>query len=527
MADTEDYKNLTWVPEDLISKTSFVELLVSDEARLIGLKGILLALIMMALGGVMAMTFRVELAQPGIQFFESKPYISVLTLHGMAMVFGFAIPMTISLMYYMLPQALGVDKLESAWAAHLSFWTILLAGVLLIIGRPDFTWTFYAPLSLRVATSTVWMGYIAIVLVGVSEVLAGITLLNTARAWKRKTGGRWIDMPLIGWGALSEAGFLIFSAPVLSLVGLLLLTDYLEITAIYDPARGGDALTFLWMFWFYGHPAVYLPLVPIIGVLYVMLPRLLGRPLWSQKSGVIAFTLLFVLGFGVWHHHFQPNVTIHGWIQATFEFMTMMVIIPSSLHVFNWIATLWSGPISAETKNAIPFKFIIGAIFMIILGGVNGFLNGQISIDTDFIHNTYWIPAHFHTIFLGFIAQMSMAAIYFLFPYFTGRMFHQGLANLHFWLWQLGIFAQVMLMFALGVAYFPRWVVDYLPLPEWVVPQMGLTVAGFVVGFGFLVFIVNMLISARSGEAVTEDPWPVPDSARLAASVGAPATPAE
>ena len=524
MVDADDHQNLTWVPEDLISKTTFKELLFSNEARLIALKGILLALIMLALGGIMALTFRVELAQPGIQFFESKTYISALTLHGMAMIFGFAIPMTISLMYYMLPKALGVERLESAWAAHGSFWTILLAGVLLIIARPDFTWTFYVPMSLRVATSTVWMGYMAIVLVGVSEVLAGITLLNTARAWKRKTAKRWIDMPLIGWGALSEAGFLIFSAPMLSLVGIIMLTDYFQITAIYDPARGGDALTFLWMFWFYGHPAVYLPLVPIIGVLYAMLPRLLGRPLWSQKSGVIAFTLLFVLGFGVWHHHFQPNVTIHGWVQATFEFTTMMVIIPSTLHVFNWIATLWSGPISAETKGSIPFKFTIGAIFMLILGGVTGFLNGQISINTDFIHNTYWVPAHFHAMFLGFIAQMSMAAIYFLFPYFTGRMFHPGLANLHFWLWQLGIFAQVMFMYALGLAYFPRWVVDYLPLPEWVGAQFGLTVAGFMVGLGFLVFVINLLISARGGKVVTEDPWPVPDtSPESATAAGAPA----
>ena len=249
--------------------------------------------------------------------------------------------------------------------------------------------------------------------------------------------------------------------------------------------------------------------------------------MWSQKSGVIAFSLLFVLGFGVFHHHFQPNVTIHDWKQRIFEFLTLMIIIPSSLHVFNWIATLWSGPIGARTKSWIPFKFIIGAIFMIVLGGVNGFLNGQISIDTDFIHNTYWIPAHFHTMFLGFIAQMSMAAIYFLFPYFTGRMFHQGLANLHFWLWQLGIFAQVMFMFALGLAYHPRWVVDYLPLPEWVVPQFGLTVAGFTVGLGFLVFIVNMLISARRGEVMTQDPWPAAEETRSAAPAGAPGAPAE
>lgn len=518
MTNTNDVNVLHWQPEDLIGRTTVRELLFSSDYRLIGLKGILAALIMMALGGVMALTFRVELTVPGIQFLGPKPYINTVTIHGMIMVFAFAIPMTLSILYYMLPKALGLDRIHAAWAAHLSFWAIILAGGFLVAGRPDFTWAFYAPMSFRIAGDLVWMGHVAIMLVGVSEILAGIALLNTTLAWKRQSGGGWLAMPLIGWGALSEAGFLILSAPMLVVVGAILLSDGLGLTAVYDPARGGDARTFLWMSWFYGHPAVYLPLVPIIGVLYAMLPRMLGRPLWSHLSGVIAFTLLFALGFGVWHHHFQTNVTHHTWVQGFFELMTMLIIVPSSLHVFNWIATIWQGPIPAETRASIPFKFAVGAIFMIIVGGVNGFLNGQISIDTDFIHNTYWLPAHFHAMFLGFIAQMSMGAIYFLYPYFTGRMFHRGLANLHFWLWQLGIFAQVMLMFALGMTYHPRWVADYLPLPEWAIPQLWLSVAGFVVGVGFLLMIVNLLVSARRGEPVADDPWPVPYTGRAVAA---------
>lgn len=523
MTRNDDVNILHWEPEDLIGKTSVRDLLFSSDYRLIGLKGILASLIMLALGGIMALTFRAELALPDIQFLEPKPYINAVTIHGMVMVFAFAIPITLAVMYYMLPKALGLDRIHAAWAAHLSFWAIIVAGVSLVFGRPDFTWAFYAPMSLRVGGNLVWMGYVTIILVGISEILAGIALLATVLAWKRQSGAGWMKMPLIGWGAFSEAGFLILSAPMLCLVGTLLLLDWLQITAVYEPARGGSALTFLWMSWFYGHPAVYLPLVPIIGVLYALLPRFLGRPLWSHTSGVIAFTLLFALGFGVWNHHFQPNFTHHGLAQRFFEFMTMMIIVPSSLHVFNWIASIWQGPVSAETKASIPFKFTIGAIFMIIVGGVNGFLNGQISVDSDFIHNTYWLPAHFHAMFLGFITQMTMAAIYYLYPYFTGRMFHQGLANLHFWLWQLGIFAQVMLMFALGMAYHPRWVVDYLPLPEWAVPQMWLSVAGFVVGFGFLVFVVNMLVSARRGAAVTGDPWKVPDTGAEGAAAAAPA----
>ncbi|MBL4691696.1 MAG: cbb3-type cytochrome c oxidase subunit I [Rhodospirillales bacterium] len=521
MASNYEYhKSLDWEAEDLLSKHTFMEIITSSDARLLGIKGMLLALIMLGVGGIMAMTMRAELMLPGIQFIGPKPYINAVTIHGLIMVLGYSVPFAVAALYFILPRTLGVDRIHSAWAAHMSFVTLLLGGVLLFISRPDFTWSFYAPLSIRVATDMIWMAHLAIIFVGLSEFLSGLPLIATAMAWKR--GGadrRWMDMPLSGWAALTGGIFLVFSAPMLSLVGALLLTDYLQITAIYDPARGGDALTFLFMSWFYGHPAVYLPLVPLIGVLYHMLPRMLGRNLWSHTSGVIAFAALCALGFGVWVHHFQPNFTIHDLLNFFFQFMTMMILIPSSLHVFNWVASLWQGRISDETRAAVPFKFMMGAIFMIIVGGVNGYLNGQVAIDSDFIHNTYWLPAHFHAMFLGFIGMMSMATFYFFFPYITGRMFNQKLANLHFWLWLPGIFSQVMLMFWLGLTYHPRWVVDYLPLPEWVTGQFWLSVAGFVNGFGFLLFLINILISVRSGKKVTGDPWPVPDTTAASETV--------
>ncbi len=343
------------------------------------------------------------------------------------------------------------------------------------------------------------------ILVGVSEFLAGAALLRTVLAWR----GGWMKIPLMGWAMISEAALLLLSTPMLGLVGAILLTDWLELTAVFDPARGGSVKTFLWMFWFYGHPAVYLPLVPAIAIVYTLLPRFLGRPMWSYRSGVIAFLLLAVLSFFVFHHHFQPDVTTHTWVQRTFQFLTLLIFIPSTLHVFNWIATLWQDRIPDSARAALPFKFTIGAIFMLIVGGVTGFLNAQISVDSDFIHNTYFIPAHFHAMFLGFCGQMAMAGIYYLFPYVTGRMYNQALGNLHFWLWQLGIFGKVMLMYALGYAYFPRWVVDYLPLPEWAPAQLWLTVAAAVIGLGFLVFVINLAVSASRGAAAPADPWPI------------------
>jgi cytochrome c oxidase subunit 1 len=304
-------------------------------------------------------------------------------------------------------------------------------------------------------------------------------------------------------------------------VGLFLLTDWLQLTALYDPAHGGSTTTFLWMFWFYGHPAVYLPLVPAIAIVYTLLPRFLGRPIWSYFSGVTAFLLLVLLSFIVFHHHFQPDVTKHSWIQRAFQIFTLLIFIPSTLHVFNWIATLWQDRIPSSARAALPFKFTIASIFFLIIGGVTGFLNAQITVDSDFIHNTYWIPAHFHAMFLGFCGQMAVAGIYYLYPYFSGRMYSQRLGNLHFWLWQFGIFGKVMLMYALGYAYFPRWVVDYLPLAEWTTAQFWLTIAAYVIGVGFIIFIVNVVISLRRGVPASDDPWAVADTG---ARVEKPAT---
>jgi cytochrome c oxidase subunit 1 len=508
-----------WKVENLIGDMTLREFLFSNNYKCIAIKGILTSFVMLALAGSFALAFRTELAVPDIQFFGARPYMTLMTLHGMLMVFGFVIPIVISVCYFMMPQVLGTGRLLWAGAAQASYWTLIAAAVLLIIGRPDFTWTLYPPMSLRVGGDLVWMGYVAVILVAVSEFLAGAVLLRNGLASK----GRWMRMPLMGWAMLSEAGLLLVSTPVLALVGLFLLTDWLGVTAIYDPGRGGDVMTFMYMFWFYGHPAVYLPLVPAIAILYTLMPRFLGRPMWSYTSGVIAFVLLFALSFVVFPHHFQPAATIHGFLQRTTQILTLLIFIPSTLHVFNWIATLWSDPIPASAMRAAPFRFMMGAVFFLIIGGVTGFLNGQITVDSDFIHNTYWVPAHFHAMFLGFCAQMAVAGVYFLYPYFTGRMYNEALANAHFWLWQIGIFAKVMLMYALGYAYFPRWVVDYLPLEEWTTAQFMLTVAGFMIGLGFLIFCINMVRSTTYGKLAPADPWEV---SRESAAAPAPA-PAE
>ncbi|GMQ76070.1 MAG: hypothetical protein BMS9Abin01_1334 [Gammaproteobacteria bacterium] len=511
---------LHWKPENIIGEISLKTLLFSNDYRHIALKGILTALILLAVGGAFAMIFRTELAVPGVQFLGARVYMTLMTMHGMIMVFGFLIPLIISICYYMMPKVLGADRLHWASVAQWGYWILIVAAVLLVIGRPDFTWTAYAPMSLRVGGSLVWMGYLAILLVAISEFLAGAVLFRSALAAVTVTGG-WKTMPMIGWAAATVGLLLLVSTIPLGFIGLGLLTDWLEVTAWFDPARGGSVKFFLYMFWTYGHPAVYLPFIPAIAIIYTLLPRYLGRPMWSYWSGVVAFVLLGVFAMPIGPHHFQPLFTISGWYERTIQIMTLLVFVPSVLHVFNWIATLWSDRIPASARRSIPFKFMIASIAFLIYGGATAYLNAQIATDTDFIHNTYWIPAHFHAMFFGFAGQMAFAGFYYLYPYVTGRMYHQGMANSHFWLWQIGLFVKITMMFVAGYAYFPRWVFDYLDLPEWAMPQLMITAGGYLIGLGFIIFVVNVVRSAHSGQPAPDDPWPVEEDDAVPSAVPA------
>ena len=510
-----------WESEDVIGKMTLSTLLFSNHYRHIAIKGMLTSVVMLGLGGLMAILFRTELAVPDIQFFDARPYMSLMTLHGMLMVFGFVIPLVISIMYYMMPKVLGTDELLWARGAQWSYWLLIIAAVLLLISRPDFTWTFYPPMSLRVGGDLVWMGYLAVTLVAISEFLAGAVLFRNGWAAARKSG--FSKLPLMGWGAISEGILLMGSTPVLGLVGIYMFTDWMQLTAMFDPSRGGDVMTFMFLFWFYGHPAVYLPLMPAIAILYTLLPRFLGRPIWSYWSAVTAFAILTVLAFIVYPHHFQPAETVSGPLERATQILTLLIFVPSTLHVFNWIATLWYDVIPASAKRAMPFKFIVASIFFLMLGGVTAYVNAQIATDSDFVHNTYFVPAHFHAMFVGFMANMAMAGVYYLYPYFTGRMYNQAMGNLHFWCWQIGIFTKVMMMYYLGYVYFPRWVVDYLDLPQWSTPQLILTGGAYLIGIGFIIFVFNIMFSANRGRQTTGDPWEIEQDS----STGAATAPAE
>lgn len=363
-----------WKPENLMGNMTLKELMFSNDYRCIALKGIFTSLILLAVGGIFAMIFRSELAFPDVQFLGARVYMTLMTLHGMIMVFGFLIPFVVAICYYMLPRVLGTDRLYWAGAAQWSYWTLIVAAILLVIGRPDFTWTAYAPMSIRTGNPLLWMGHVAIFLVAVSEFLAGAVLVRNAFSGL----GGWSDKPLIAWACGTVGLLFMISTFPLGFVGFGLLSDWAQWSEIayFDPSRGGSVKFFLYMFWTYGHPAVYLPFVPAIAILYTLMPRLLGNPMWSYWSGVIAFTLLAIGALPIGPHHFQPLHTVSGDYERFIQILTLLVFIPSVLHMFNWISTLFMNPIPDSARRAIPFKFMVFSIAFIVYGGATAFLNG-------------------------------------------------------------------------------------------------------------------------------------------------------
>jgi cytochrome c oxidase subunit 1 len=363
-----------WKPENLMGNMTLKELMFSNDYRCIALKGIFTSLILLEVGGIFAMIFRSELAFPDVQFLGARVYMTLMTLHGMIMVFGFLIPFVVAICYYMLPRVLGTDRLYWAGAAQWSYWTLIVAAILLVIGRPDFTWTAYAPMSIRTGNPLLWMGHVTIFLVAVSEFLAGAVLVRNAFSGL----GGWSDKPLIAWACGTVGLLFMISTFPLGFVGFGLLSDWAQWSEIayFDPSRGGSVKFFLYMFWTYGHPAVYLPFVPAIAILYTLMPRLLGNPMWSYWSGVIAFTLLAIGALPIGPHHFQPLHTVSDDYERFIQILTLLVFIPSVLHMFNWISTLFMNPIPDSARRAIPFKFMVFSIAFIVYGGATAFLNG-------------------------------------------------------------------------------------------------------------------------------------------------------
>ncbi len=461
------------------------------------------AFIMFLVGGAMAMIIRAELWQPGLQVVEPHFFNQMVTVHALIMVFGAVMPAFVGLANWQIPLMIGAPDMALPRLNNWSFWILPFAATLLILslfmpgGGPAAGWTLYPPLSIQ---GGIGMDFtiLTVHLLGISSVLGAINIISTILNM-RAPGMTLMKMPMFVWTWLITAFLLLAAIPVFAGAVTMLLTDRHFGTSFFDATGGGDPVLFQHIFWFFGHPEVYILVLPAFGVFSQIIPTFARKPLFGYASMVFATATIAFLSFIVWAHHmYTVGMPIVG--ELFFMYATMLIAVPTGVKVFNWMATMWRGAMTFET----PMLYAIAGVFLFTVGGVTGLMMSITPVDFQY-HDTYFIVAHFHyTIFAGSVLAI-MGAVYYWIPKWTGNMYHEGLGKLHFWLtiifFNLTFFPQHFL----GLAGMPRRIPDYaLQFTEF---NQWSSLGAFGLGLTQLFWLYLIIKTVRGGKKATKEVW--------------------
>lgn len=458
---------------------------------------------------LVGMTFgflmRLELIAPGSTIMDAQTYNSFFTLHGVIMIFLFVIPGIPAIFgNFFLPILIGAKDVAFPRLNLLSWYLYIAGGLLAVIsillpgGPIDTGWTFYIPYSVRTGTNVSLALFAAFVL-GFSSILTGLNFVTTVHRL-RAPGMSWFKMPLSVWSLYSTAWVQVLATPIIGITLLLVIIERAFGVGLFDPALGGDPVLFQHLFWIYSHPAVYIMILPAMGVVSEIIPVFARRTIFGYKF--IAFSSVAIALFGslVWAHHmFTAGMSNTG--QFIFSLLTMIVAIPSAIKVFNWTATLYKGSIELST----PLLFVLAFIFQFSIGGLTGVMQGVLSIDI-MIHDTAFIVAHFHYVMFGGTGFGLMAAMHYWYPKMFGRMYNEKVSKSAFWLLFVGFNTTYFPMFIMGWLGMPRRYYDYLP--EFQIYHLVSTIGSWILVSGILLMIGNLIKTLLSGKKITDrNPW--------------------
>jgi len=344
------------------------------------------------------------------------------------------------------------------------------------------------------------MFFIAVYFIGVSSILGALNIITTIVRLRTK-GMNYFRMPIFVWTALSTALISLTATQLIGLSFQMVLFERLFGMGFFNPDLGGNVILFQHLFWFYSHPAVYVFVLPGLGVISELLPVFSRKPLFGYKWVALSSLAIALVGFFVWAHHMFTS-GMESYLRVPFMYSTLLVAVPTGIKFFSWIGTMWGGKLTFKT----PMLFVLGAISVFLLGGLSGPPNGTVATDL-FLHDTYWIVGHFHaTMFGGFVFPF-FAAIYYWFPKITGRMYNEKLGKLQFWLILPAFYMQSLGQMQIGLLGMRRRIVDYDPTLGITIQQILITLAGFVIGLSVIVFAINMIVSVRKGKIAVANPW--------------------
>ena len=462
---------------------------------------------MLLLGGVLALGIRTELFQPGLQYVQPELFNQLTTMHGLIMVFGAIMPAFVGFANWLVPLQIGAPDMAFARMNNLSFWLVIPAALLLLAsffvpgGATAAGWTLYAPLSIQMGMG-MDLAIFAVHILGASSIMGSINIVTTILNM-RAPGMTLMKMPLFVWTWLITAYLLIAVMPVLAGAITMILTDRHFGTAFFNAAGGGDPVMYQHIFWFFGHPEVYIMILPAFGIVSEIIPTFSRKKLFGYSSMVYATASIAILSFVVWAHHmFTTGMPLTG--QLFYMYATMLIAVPTGVKIFNWLATMWRGAMTFET----PMLFSIGFIVVFTIGGLTGIILSVAPLDIQ-LHDTYYVVAHFHYVLVAGSLFALFAGVYYWLPKWTGHMYDEGLGKLHFWLSMIFFNVTFFPMHFLGLAGMPRRYADY-PM-QFADFNLVASIGAFGFGFAQLVFLYCIIKCINGGEKAKANPWDADD----------------
>ncbi|MBX7214673.1 MAG: cbb3-type cytochrome c oxidase subunit I [Thermoflexales bacterium] len=494
-----------------------IDILTTVDHKKIGLVYIVSSFIFFILSGLLALGIRTQLAVPNNTFLPPEAYNMVFTMHGTGMIFLFVIPiLTGGFGNYLVPLQIGARDMAFPRMNAFSLWMFIFAAILIMTGVtlavvgytaqiPSLTqfsssaaWTAYVPLSSKQFSPQIGMDLwvLGVIALGISSTLGAVNFLVTIYAMRAPGMTAW-RMPMFTWSMTVTAAMILVATPVLTAAMIMLIADRQFGTQFFSTSNAR-----LWqhMFWFYSHPAVYIMVVPAMGMLSEILPVFSRKPIFGPKVIILSTVAIGVLGFTTWAHHMFVS-GISPEVERFFMFTTMVIAVPTGVKIFNWIATMWGGSLNFKTPLLMGFGFLS----TFVVGGITGVVQGAIPLDAE-VHNSYWVVAHFHYVLFGGSVFGIFGGLYYWMPKFTGKMLDEKLGKLHFWTMFVGFNLTFFPMHILGLMGMPRRIAVYPDGRGWEVSNLVATIGAFMIALSVLIFIINYLGLARRPKA-PENPF--------------------
>jgi len=481
--------------------------LTTVDHKRIAIRYIITCMVFLVLGGIGALVMRTQLLRPENTLVGPDRYNQLFTVHGTNMMFLFAVPIMLAVGTYFVPMMVGARNVAYPRLNALGYWVFLVGGCLLWVALftntgPDAGWFAYVPLSgpeygagKRI---DVWAQMITFT--EISGLISAVEIVVTA--FRLRAPGMTIArIPVFVWAMIVTSFMVIFSLATIATASQMLAMDRLVGTHFFNTAEGGDPILWQHLFWWFGHPEVYIVFIPATGFISAVLPAFTRRPIYGYPAVVLSTIATGFFGFGVWVHHMFVTGILHL-ASSFFTSTSVMITIPTAVQIFCWIATIWTG----RPRFTTAFLFVLGFFVTFIIGGVTGVMLASVPFDMQ-AHDSYFVVAHLHYVLLGGGVFPLFAAYYYWFPKWTGRLLSEGIGRLHFWLWIIGVNLTFFPMHSLGLAGMPRRMYTYPDGMGWQPANVAATIGAYVIALSVLVFVVNVVASRRRGALAGDNPW--------------------